>query len=153
MNKQLPTDEYLISLSDVLKIIKYNSRHVLFGALVMGLLGMGYAITRPVRYTAEGTFKEKGKVNNSSKGMEALFLNPSGATENDTISVMKSRGVIENVIRNLGMQAYLPESKSIFQPFKNVYNNIKTEIAFLRMRKYPRRKRLHSHHSISRCGL
>jgi uncharacterized protein involved in exopolysaccharide biosynthesis len=98
---------------------------------------MLYAVTRPVKFKAEATFREKGKANDNNKGIESLFMSPSQLGESEAVSLLKSRTILEDVIKKMGLQAQTTELQTIFQPIKDLVNNFIVELAYFTRNKNP----------------
>ena len=113
MNASQDQDErFLISFSDVLSILRKSRIKILSFALALGMLGTLWALIKPIRYQAEGTFREKGikqTTLSSSSSLIQLLSGGSGfgGTESEAASLMMSRIILGDVIEKLHLQAHL----------------------------------------------
>lgn len=99
-----------LSFSDVSAVLKKARRQIVLTALLCAFLGFAFALTRPIRYMAEGSFKEKGlKENNLSLSSSLIqFLNSNNqGPESEASTLMLSRAILQNVVDDLHLQANL----------------------------------------------
>lgn len=129
-------EEYLISLSDIGRIVRKRQRQILAGALLMGIVAFGYAITRPVFYIAEASFKDKGRTSSGPKTMSDFFSSGQ-QQDSDNMTLLKSDHLTEEVVKRLGLQAHIAGTGESFPFIKLLYKNLKTEYANQRERHYP----------------
>ena len=138
MNKKKCKDDLEISISDFIKICKKEKFKILFAALFFGFLCSVYVLMTPVQYIVKGTFKEKAK---SSSGMSqplsaANFFSTGSimgnTSYNETISLMKSRNLLERVIRQLNLQASIHKNAIDFPFLKTIRENLKVEYAYFK---------------------
>lgn len=91
-----------------------------------------YALTQPVRYQAEGIFREKGKSNSSFDPRQAMVLIAGNQKESEGEPIFKSRRVVSEAVKKLGLQAHIspgPADPGMLQCF---FMNLWTEIAYFR---------------------
>lgn len=138
MNKKKCKEDLEISISDFIKICKKEKFKILFGALFFGLICSVYVLMTPVQYIVKGTFKEKAK---SSSGMSqplsaANLFSPGSimgnTSYNETISLMKSRNLLERVIKQLNLQASIHKNTLNFPFLKTIQENLKVEYAYFK---------------------
>lgn len=125
--------EFLLTFSDLLKIIKKNKYAILNIALMCALIAVCYGLLKPVEYRVEATFKEKGKSQSGlNQSLSALLLN-SETNESDALTMMRSRMLIEKLVASLGLQASIIKKEfSIPIPFKRIKDNLLSEYAHLK---------------------
>jgi tyrosine-protein kinase Etk/Wzc len=102
-------DNMTISFADLKVILKRSKRKILFVVLSMALLAAWFSLTSPIRYRAEGSFQEKNSRSHED-GMPLIAMMagiPGMSSENGTSVLMKSRKILEPVIRTLGLQGTL----------------------------------------------
>lgn len=105
-------DKMLISFSDVLSILRRSKKMIVSCAIAIGMVGALWALIRPVRYEAEGTFREKGikhsPLSSSSSLVQLLGQGGGlGGTESEAASLMTTRTILQDVIEKLHLQADL----------------------------------------------
>lgn len=110
-NKELD-DRCLISFSDVLSILRRSKKKIFFCACAFAILGMAWALSKPIRYAAEATFREKGIKQTSLSSSSSLLHILSGGNgltgaESEAASLMVSRIILKDVIEKLHLQADL----------------------------------------------
>lgn len=128
--------EILISITDFLAALKKKRKFITLFAFFLGLLALIFNITEPVMFEAKGTFKEKGSTQTSIGGkMQVLMGSIAGDSSTSSINLMKSRKVMDRVVKKLNLQARLIEEipKSTWV---NLSNNIKGINAYLTSRFY-----------------
>ncbi|NGX42995.1 MAG: hypothetical protein K940chlam7_01285 [Chlamydiae bacterium] len=128
-------DDFLITFTDCLNILKKGKRKIVAGALALSVILSCYTLTRPIQYKSEATFKEKsnsqGEVNTSS--LASVFLSGiSTANKSEAKTMMKSRKLQEQVIKSLWLQATLTNTKTKTSILRNVRENVVTEYYYLR---------------------
>lgn len=135
--------DILLSLSDFARICKQSKTKIIQSALLCGLAAMLFALTRPLQYNVEGTFKEKPRAESTSSGISTLLL-LGGEKENPTIAMIKSRKVIGHAIKQLNLQATIePEENRGFilrqlgNFGKQVQQTLRVEYAYLNRSVYP----------------
>lgn len=113
MNANHEHDErFLISFSDILSILRRSIKTILCWAFIFAILGMAWALRKPIRYEAEGTFREKGikqsTLSTSSSILQMLSGGSGlGVAESEAASLMTSRIILKQVIEKLHLQADL----------------------------------------------
>ncbi|CCB85173.1 putative uncharacterized protein [Parachlamydia acanthamoebae UV-7] len=129
---------FLVTFSDFWAAIKKAKKKLLYGALVFACLAFCYAITRPVEFAVEASFKEKGaKDSGLGSNVFSSLLSGGEAGKSEALVVMKSNRLLQDVIREHGIQADLRQEGWTFPLFKRMKNNLRTEYAYLRNRLAP----------------
>lgn len=102
-------DNMTISFADLKAILKRSKRKILFVVLVMALLAASFSLTAPIRYRAESSFQEKSsRSHEEGTPLMAMMAGMSVTSNENAASVlMKSRKILEPVIRKLGFQGTL----------------------------------------------
>lgn len=134
-----PDDKFLISLSDVLALLRKAKGKILFSTFLMGSLGLLWGLNKPLKYTAEGTFREKSNKSGYISGglTQALLGDSFGSTsENEALSLIKSRKLMQDVIDKLNLQGHISLSCNREGFFTRVKNNLKLEWALWRKSPY-----------------
>jgi tyrosine-protein kinase Etk/Wzc len=133
-NDEKPKTEFLLSFSDLVGIIKKNKRRFFNCALLFGCLALFYGLTKPIRYEAEGTFKEKNKsqsgLNNSLSAAFLMLSDSSG--ESHALSIMRSRKLLEDLVKDQNLQGQITKIQYSFPliPVEAIRNNLLAEYAF-----------------------
>lgn len=107
MSEKDKEDKFLISLSDVLTLFRKNRTITICFTLLIAFAGAFYALTRPIKYKAEGTFKEKSNKSGSLGGSLAQMLSSevfASGPEGETSSIFKSRKLLKDVIERMHLQ-------------------------------------------------
>lgn len=134
-NKQ----EILISLSDLIFILKKGRKKIYWGMAIFAFLVGAVAITRPVKYIADGTFKDKGKKQHGmgTPSLSALLEGFNTTENNEATAVMQSRRVLAPIITKFGMQASISPKQMSFPTISIMKTNLRAEIAYWRNRRAP----------------
>lgn len=134
-------ENYIISFSDFLRICKTKKWTIILSALIFALISSLIALTKPVEYVVKGTFKEKGiassglNQNNNVFFMGMSFSN--NVSNNETISIMYSRKLLEQVILKLKMQGTLTKKGVGFDILKKICQNCLVEYAYFQKKLAP----------------
>lgn len=125
-------ERFLISLADLKRMLIKGKKVILSFALAAAFLGVSYALLKPIRYEAEGTFREKGIKTNNVSGSSVMQL-LSGAvlsgTESEAASLMSSRRILKEVIEKLHLQASLQSPGESDTPLRRIKHNLSLEWA------------------------
>ncbi len=119
--------ETIISLQQLKSIFIKEKKVILYIILICCTLTTTYALTRPIEYVAEGTFKDKGKKGSSSPSLAGI-LSGGAIQDNNAIALMKSRMIKEELVKTLDLQAELNSSHQKFNFLKNAWKNIVADI-------------------------
>ncbi len=146
MSDKQKEQDYLVTFSDLCTVCKEAKSKIWTGALICAGLMVLFTLTRPLKYSGEGTFREKSKNDGSESRSLTSLLTGGGSSNAESIALssMKSRRIIEIPVRDLGLQAevkpysVLPKvvTKGI-QLLKNIKDNLKVEYALFRGRSRP----------------
>lgn len=109
--KNRENNDLVFTFSDFYSLCKRAKAKILISALLGGVLLAGYSLTKPIQYSAQGTFKDKGTARGAISAMGslgiALMNGFTDMSENEAISTMKSRKLMSQLIKQLDMQANL----------------------------------------------
>lgn len=120
-------EKLLISFADICLLFRKSKKVILYWSLAVGCLGIAYGLIRPIRYEAEGTFREKGvKSNNVSTSSVMQLLSGASLTgaESEASSLMTSRRILNDVIDKLHLQANLSALSDIETSSKLINRNL-----------------------------
>lgn len=140
-------EKLLLSFSDILSILRRSRKKILFWALAFGMLGILWTLIKPIRYQAEGTFREKGiKQSNLTTSSSLIhLLSGSGnlaGTESEASSLMLSRAILKDVIEDLHLQANLQSHQDSESLSRIAKHNINLTLAALKNSPQPILKEL-----------
>lgn len=131
-------DGVIMSLSDFKLICKKTKKKILIGAAICAVIGSFYALTRPILYSTEASFREKAKTDSGSRTITSVILGSSNQ-ESAAITTIKSRKIMEPVVKKLGQQGVITLRDRTPGLFKKVVNNLslikknlKVEYAYFR---------------------
>lgn len=131
-------DDFLLTFHDLIRIIKKNARKIWIGSALFAMLTLTYAITRPVVYQAEASFREKGK---RQAGVDKSLLTQlvGESNDSDALTLMKSRNLMEDLIQKMNWQAHIVKDERSFPffPLQTIKNNLLTEYALITKRRHP----------------
>lgn len=125
---------------DVWRLFKRSKGKIFLSALLMGLIGAIFAITRPVQYEVEGTFREKGlKQANINSTLLDLLISGSrgGGIENEAVTILKSQKIIYPLIHKLNLQGRIIREQDQDNFAQRIKNNVLVEYAYLSNTLYP----------------
>lgn len=132
-------EEPLLTFSDLVHIAKKNKRKIWCGALIFALLGFLFSLTRPIEYQSTATFKEKGKTHlGFGKSLSAFFLG-NDTSDNEALTMMKSRKLTELFVKEAGLQASISKRKAYFPlPYwQEIKDNIAVEYGLFKKLRTP----------------
>lgn len=120
-------DKLVMTLADVMHLFRRSKKTLLYWSAAFALFGMIFALTRPIRYEADGTFREKGlKTNNvsTSSVVQLLSGSPLSGTESEAASLFISRRILCDVVEKLNLQADLKAISDLETPSKLISRNL-----------------------------
>jgi hypothetical protein len=131
-------DLFLMTFSDFWTAVKKAKKNILSWALIFAALAFLYAVTRPIEYVVQSSFKEKG-TKESGLGGNALssLLGGADGTKSEAIAVMKSHKLLQEVIKKHQIQGVLVKEEWKFPLFKRMKDNLRVEYAYFRNRLIP----------------
>lgn len=122
--------ELKFAFSDFVKLLKKHKKQLLLWMAAGALLCSLYAVTRPVQHIVKSTFRDKGKAQvGFSASLTELFFNNAGVQDSEASSTMKSRLLISQVVKELGLQGSVFKSEESYPHIKNAYENLLAEYA------------------------
>lgn len=129
-HKQSSKDESVVTLSDLIHIFKTHRVAILFGSLICCLFAAGFALSRPVLYNIEGTFKDKGSLSQGTHSSLSMLLNQGpNQTEGEALATIKSRKFMEKLIYRRGLQGLLIKMEPRFDLFGSIPEHLLVEYA------------------------
>ncbi|MDB2613830.1 Wzz/FepE/Etk N-terminal domain-containing protein [Chlamydiales bacterium] len=130
--------ELWISLKDLAFVFKKGRKTLLYLMLTVMFCTSLYALTNPIRYKSKATFRDKGKSQNSiDQSSLMIAMMTQSSPEGEAVSTFKSRSVIEQVIKKLGLQVDVTPGPVYPGIFSKIYRNIQTEAAYFNSVKEP----------------
>lgn len=130
-------DESVVTLTDLLHIFKTHKVAILFATLFGCILAASFALSRPVLYNIEGTFKDKGKSNSGMSTLSILLTQGSNQTEGEALATIKSRKFMEKLIYRRGLQGILIKMEPRFDLFGSIPDHLLVEYAHFMAIKHP----------------
>lgn len=128
--------ERVVSLSDFIFLCRKYKRTIIRGALIGASLMLLYALTRPVEYRMQSTFREKSTGSTSWTGessLSSLLLGSAGmGDDQEVISVLKSRNLLEKLVAACDLQAVLEKREIKLFPWRTVKDHLQIQLAQLR---------------------
>jgi hypothetical protein len=141
MAKNKKQNDVLISFGDIKYICKKNAYKILFGAVFCSLLATLFTLSRPIKYGADATFREKSKTLGDPSGGKSLamslLMGGGEGNENAAVSLMKSRNLMEELIREMNLQAIVKPKGLQFSILKDIRDNVITGWAYFIDQKTP----------------
>lgn len=123
---------FLFTLSDLGQILSKSKRILVMGAIFGIILGTIFSLLRPIRYSIEGTFREKSKSQAGIPGSLAQILISGIGTQSDSeaIALMKSKKLLEPVIQRMGLQTIILKPDFNRNTYwERIYDNLQAHYA------------------------
>lgn len=126
--------------SDLISLLRRSKRSIIKTALICSTLGIFLALIQPIKYEAEGTFREKG---NKNPGISSqLYEMLSGGSslsegESEAMTMIKSRKFLEKIIDEHNLQADLKHASDSEGLFSRLKNNLTAFFAKFKSREEP----------------
>ena len=134
-------NEILISLSDIFLILKRGKKKVILGAVAGALFLSYFALTKPIQYESEASFRDRGTkhggVVGGSSTLVTILGGMGGGANSEAVSLMKSRSLLAPVISKLGLQTSVYKQKGQPGDLSLMMDNISIEYAHFDNRKTP----------------
>lgn len=131
----------IVSLSDFLFLCRKYKRAIIKGALVGVSLAVLYTLTRPIEYKVQSSFKERATGGTSWSGKNSIssLLLGSGGTNSDqaVLSVLKSRNLMEKLVKACDLQASLEKRETKIFPLSLIRDHLRLQLAQLRSAPLP----------------
>lgn len=125
------SSELKFAFSDFIKLLKRNKKTVFLSILTIAFLCFLLAVTRPVNYLLQASFRDKGKTKaNIQTSLSELLINPASSHDSEAISVMKSRFLLSKVIQSMNIQGKIWKAENSYPQAKNAYDNLLAEWAY-----------------------
>lgn len=146
MTDKRKEQDYLVTFSDLRTVLRESRAKIICGGILCACLMALLTLSKPPKYTGEGTFREKSKGDGSdSKSLTSLLTGAGGSTaESMALSSMRSRKVIQIPVQEMGLQAqvkpyptHLKIVEKGLQAIQNIKDNLRVEYALLRDRPRP----------------
>ncbi len=142
MKKTDQEEKLLIHFSDILSILRSHKKKILTFGLVFASLCFFWGLFSPIRYLAEGTFREKGIKESSLHASNSLVqlltsTGSFGGNESEATSLMTTRSILKSVIERHHLQANLQAQSDKESYLTRAFRNLKLTYASLRRRLTP----------------
>lgn len=129
-------EETLITLSDLFLIIRRSRKMIVGIAIFCACLAITYALSRPITYEIEATFREKEKSNAGiSSSLFDLFRR--GGGKHGGIAIMRSRRLMEDVTKKLSLQVTIGKKQAGRGSWGRIKDNLTVQHAHRKNKKIP----------------
>lgn len=119
------------AFSDFLALLKRHKRTVAAAILLGAALCLLLAVTRPVNYMLQSSFRDKGKSKaNIHSSLTDLLISPSSSQDSETISVMKSHFLLSKIIKEIHIQGKISKIQPSHPDLENAMENVLVEWAY-----------------------
>lgn len=133
-------DKILITIDDIKSLFKRKKWTIYSSAIIGSLFLILYALTQPIKYKAEATFREKNNRSGSLNGSLAQVLVSdliSSSTDAEISALIKSRKIMAPAMQQLNMQADLFRPSDQENSFHFLAKNLKVEWALWKRSLFP----------------
>lgn len=119
----------VVPLSDIWDFCCKAKKQILFVSLIFAFLGALFALTRPVHYRLDATFREKSsKSGQISNTLIAMIPGIQQTMENEAVASLQSRTLMQSLIQKLHLQAVFCPEEERDSYFRRIKNNCQLEI-------------------------
>ena len=119
------------AFSDFIALLKRNKKVISYAIIVGAALCFLLAVTRPVHYILQSSFRDKGKTQaNIHSSLTELLISSNASQDSETISVMKSHFLLSKVIKQLHLQGKISKIQPGNPHLQNALDNIFAEWAY-----------------------
>lgn len=122
--------ELKFAFSDFVKLLKRNKKTLIFSLFAGAFLCFLLAVTRPVNYLLQATFRDKGKTHASIHSFTDMLISSSSSQDNEAISLMKSHFLLSKVVKKLDKQGFISRIEPSHPDIENAVENILAEWAY-----------------------
>lgn len=129
-----------LALADLLRLVRSNIRVIVTTAWMCGVLAALLALSRPITYQAEGTFRDRGMASGGWKSgtasggsgvLSAMLSGMGSGSDQELVSLFKSRQLAAPVIERMGLQVVVAEQKPLGALLGRFWDNGIAELAHL----------------------
>lgn len=126
-------DNFVLTFKDMASIARKNRKTIWVFTALCAFFALFYALTRPPEYQVEATFKDKGKSQSGINQSLTAILLSGEISDSNVLAMMKSRRLVEHLVRSLGLQAVIAKNEPSFPilPLKTMRENFLAEYASL----------------------
>jgi len=140
-NPTKPEDRIIITFQDLKAILRQVKGKILICMLIMGMLGALFALTRPIKYKAEGSFRERNvKPSGISDSLvHAIIMDGTGGgnSGSELATMIRSHKLMREVAQNLALQGKIVNRADKEGILSLIKNNLKVDWAKFRKNPYP----------------
>ncbi len=133
-------DRFPISASDILYLFRRAKFKIICWTIILALSGAFYALSRPIKYQVEGTFREKINKSGNLGGSLAQILTSdvfTPASGSETTTMIKSRKLMIEVIKKLHLQGVISRDCDKEGLFTRIRHNLGVEWAAMKKSPFP----------------
>ncbi len=127
MSEFKPNNDLIISLNDLVDLIKKKKKFILFFSFLFALLSLSSVAFKPVKYLAEGTFRDKGKPKQAD--VKSILDSSISKPENEILSLLKTNKLLDELIDKFGLQINITPFTQKHGWKEHLKNNMKIEWA------------------------
>jgi len=122
-------EELSITLGDLWALFKRKKGFIFKSAFAVSALAIFFAVTKPITYKVEATFRDRGKSSSGADPSQMMMVMMSGSsTENESSTSLKTYRILKPVVQKYGMQVRvspdLAETSKFFAPFKHLWTEL-----------------------------
>jgi|GEM_PF-2432363 len=130
--------EGTIALSDIVDILRRGKKKIFVVATLCAALAAFFALTRPVVYQSEATFRERENQDAGVGGsLFEMFSRGPGKNLSHATSTMKSRHLASRVVKELDLQGCVVPKGRSFRRLRTIKGNLVTALSHFRHRTVP----------------
>jgi len=127
--------DLLISVADIISLLKKNRLKVLLSMILFSGIILLYTMSFPVVYVAEAKFRQNGKSDSGMNNpLEELFGTKSESREGKILSTLKSRSFMTKLIKKVDIQGVIRERGKKQSLLSAIMDNLRVQYAHLRRR-------------------
>lgn len=128
MMMPIDPEERVFSLSDLARLFRQKKRSLLHAGLILGLLGMAMAFSRPPHYQAVATFRDRAEKKEADGLIRDVLASMGGSTESPQIvAIMKSNQVLKPLVSRLGLQVHVAQQSWLERKCFRIWNTVRAE--------------------------
>lgn len=120
------------TIKDVFGVWRRAWKSILLGTLAFGTFGAYWSLSENLRYSAEASFREKNHTRGgvAASSLTAMLLSQGGdATDSSAVATMKSRSMMEKLIKLENLQAKISADEHAKSLSDLMLDNLKVEYA------------------------
>ncbi|MCB1111519.1 MAG: hypothetical protein KDK72_02535 [Chlamydiia bacterium] len=131
--------DLFVTYNDLIAICRRAKKKIILTIAIGAIIGALFALTRPVNYRVEATFRDKGKKQNNGEAKNPLIslLEGQSGNQSEAKTLFTSERLASDIIKDQGLQAIIRPSNRLKNMLYRIGNNIKAEYAAMTNYAYP----------------